>query len=166
MQMSESCHTHEWVMSHTWMSQDSRINESRHTPHFLSPCARKLSGWVMPHTWMSHVMQKTESHHAHVWVMSRTWMSHVTCINESCTHLTSYLLALESSRGESCHTHEWVMSCKRLSHIMHMYELCHACKWVASHALWVTSHTSLLVSLPSKPLWMSHDTHMSESCHT
>ena len=29
--MNESCHTHEWVMSHTWMSHVRYTNESYHT---------------------------------------------------------------------------------------------------------------------------------------
>ena len=37
--MNESCHAHEWVMSHTWMSHVTHMNESCHTHE-----------WVMSHT--------------------------------------------------------------------------------------------------------------------
>jgi len=38
----EECHTHEWVMSHLWMSHVTHMNESCHTYE-----------WVMPHTYMN-----------------------------------------------------------------------------------------------------------------
>ena len=62
--MNESCHTHEWVMSHIWMSHVTHMNESCHTHE-----------WVMSHTWMSHVTHINESCHTHEWVMSHTWMN-------------------------------------------------------------------------------------------
>jgi len=42
----------EWVMSHTWMSHVTHMNESCHTHE-----------WVMSHTWMSHVTHMNESCH-------------------------------------------------------------------------------------------------------
>ena len=36
--INESCHTHEWDMSHLWMSHDTHMNETRHTYE-----------WVMSH---------------------------------------------------------------------------------------------------------------------
>ena len=41
---NESCHTHQWVMSHTRMIHVTHTNESCHTHE-----------WVMSHTRMSHV---------------------------------------------------------------------------------------------------------------
>ena len=63
--MDESCHTYEWVMSHSWMSHVTLMNESCQTHE-----------WVMSHIWMSHA--------THMNVSCNTWMSHVTHMNESC----------------------------------------------------------------------------------
>jgi len=48
--MDESCRTHEWVMSHTWMSHVAPMNES---------C--RSHEWVMSHTWMSHVAPNSKT---------------------------------------------------------------------------------------------------------
>ena len=76
--MSKVCHTHGWVMSHTWMSHVTHMDESG-----------------MSHTWMNHVSYKSvvsrmkESCHTYEWVMSHIWMSHVTYMNDP--HLTNEL---------------------------------------------------------------------------
>jgi len=73
----ESCHTHEWVMSHIWLS---------HVTHTqISPIA------TMSHTWMSHVTHMRESCHIYTWVMSHIGY---TCMNEWC-HAYTHV----------CHTH-------------------------------------------------------------
>jgi len=76
---SESCHTYEWVMSHTRCSHITRIGEWCHTYE-----------WVVSHTWVSHVTHANESCHTYEfthtneschaceWVMSRVQMRHVT----------------------------------------------------------------------------------------
>ena len=79
--MNESCHTHSWVMSHTWMSHVTQMNESCRTHE-----------WVMSHTWMRHVSHTHESSHTYKCVMSQISMHHVTRMNAS------------------FHTYEWVMS--------------------------------------------------------
>jgi len=58
--MNESCRTHEWVMSHIWMSHVAHMNESCRTHE-----------WVMSHIWMSHIWI------SHI-CKSHVWMSHVT----------------------------------------------------------------------------------------
>jgi len=123
----ESCHTYEWVMSHTWMSHVTHTHESCHTHE-----------WVMSHIWMSHITHINESCHTHEWVMSHTWMSHVTQMS----HVTH--------THESCHTCEWVMSrvwimshkCMVgvmshiwMSHVTRMKESCHTYEGVTSHML-------------------------------
>jgi len=79
--MNGSCHTHEWVMSRTWMGHVTHMNGSCHAHE-----------WVMSHTWMGHVTHMNGSCHTHEGVMSHTWRGHVTHMNWS------------------CHTHEWIMS--------------------------------------------------------
>jgi len=112
------------------------------------------------HIWMSHVTDE--------WVMSHIWMSHVTY-----EWVTSHM-------NESCHmwmspvTYEWVMS--------HMNEACHiwmshvTYECVMSHVnesrhtrshvtLWVMSHIwRVLEALVDQRMWMSHVTHIIESC--
>jgi len=44
--MNESCHTHEWVMSHTWMSHVTHMNESCHTHEWvLIIISSKICTW-------------------------------------------------------------------------------------------------------------------------
>ena len=62
------CLSHEWVMSHTWMSHVSQMHESRHTYKTSSSEHRVYClshEWVMSHTWMSHVTRMYESRHIH-----------------------------------------------------------------------------------------------------
>jgi len=47
--MNDSCHTHEWVMSHTWKSHVTHMNESCHTHE-----------WVMSQLWRSHRQEELE----------------------------------------------------------------------------------------------------------
>jgi len=93
-----SCHTHEWVMLHTWMSHVTHMNESCHTDE-----------WVMSHRWMDHITHMTHycklTHYCRL-VVSHTWLSHATYMNES------------------CHTHEWVMSHIWMDHITHITHYC------------------------------------------
>ena len=85
-------------------------------------------------------------------------MSHVTHINESCHTYEPFTC---THVNQSCHTYQWFMSheihvytygyvmCTHTNESGHTYESCHTC------IRWVTSHT-----------WISHVTHMNESCHT
>jgi len=132
----ESCHTYEWVMSHTWISQVTHMNESCH-PH----------EWVMSHTWMSHVTHRNAS----CLTLKRTpaalhvRMSNVTHIDESChTHASS-------------HTYEWVTSHTCMILVTLMNESYHICKRVISHLRADPSHLGMgTSSLPR----------INESCHT
>ena len=69
------CHTHELVMSHTWMSHATHMNEF--VTHMNESC--HTHEWVLSHTWMSHVTHMDESCHTHEWVMSHTWMRSTGC---------------------------------------------------------------------------------------
>ena len=80
--MNESCHTCEWVMSHTiWMSHVTHMNATWHT------CAESFHTYesVILHIRMSHVT------HANV-VMSHMWM----CESESSSKGTHYGVATNS----------------------------------------------------------------------
>ena len=103
--VSESCHTHQWVMSHVWVS------------HVGVSC--QTYEWVMSHVWVSHV---GEPCHTYEWVMSHVWVSHV---GESC-HTYEWVMShvWVSHVGESCHICEWVITHMWVSHVTHSYELC------------------------------------------
>ena len=59
--LNESCHPHEQVVSHIWMSHVTHMNKSCYAYE-----------WVMSQTyWMSRVTHTNESCHTHEWVMSR-----------------------------------------------------------------------------------------------
>jgi len=112
--------------------------------------------------WISHVTCE--------WVMSyvnescHMWMSHVTCewvmshVNESC-----HMWMSTSRHNESCHIYEWVMS--------HVNES----SWRTSQGHRETKqrreqnigqprHVTYVWAMSN--IWMSHVTHMNESCHT
>jgi len=143
----ESCHTHEWVMSHTWMSYFTHMNESCHTYE-----------WVMSHKRMSDrnplfasTVFSDESCHTYECVMSHTWLSHVTHMNES------------------CHTHEWVMSHTWTSHITHRNTSCHTHECVMS-GIWMhqshlymrhVTHINVNVTHMSH-VWTTHEWHVQQ----
>jgi len=76
--MNESCHTHEWVRSHTQISHATRTNEQchpRHVTYTKKSCdthdVTTVTCWVMSHVihmnvwWvMSHVIHKNVSSHS------------------------------------------------------------------------------------------------------
>jgi len=82
---NESCHTYEWVMSHTWMSHVTHMNESCHryepvTSHIWQiPITYDTSchtyECVVSHTWMSRVARMK-------WVVTHIWISGVARVNE------------------------------------------------------------------------------------
>ena len=177
-----SCHTYEWVTSHTWMSHVTRTNESHHTYTYK---------WVLSHIWMNHVTHMNESDHithvtyaymSHVAHRSYRVISHHTC--HTCIHVHI---------NESYHTYEWIMSHmwsqghrstpSRLviwiSHAAHMNESCHTYECVMPHVTmrhgthinW-SRHTyecvmsRIQISHTIHMHTKSHVTHINESCHT
>ena len=70
--MNESCHTYEWVMSHTWMSHVTHMNETQHT-----------SEWVMLHIWMRLSTLPNESCYTYEWDSAHFRMSHVSHMNKA-----------------------------------------------------------------------------------
>jgi len=148
--MDESCHTYEWVMSHT---KSVRWKKSR----WLSE--RKYESWhtykcVASHIWSRHVRHMNESCHTrglrggrHVdylgaiwlleWVMSHIYISHAPRMNGSChtrgwviSHMTSlhahvtrnesFEMSHVTSMNDSCHIHKWVISCMDESWMSHV----------------------------------------------
>jgi len=82
-----SCRTHEWVMSLSWMSHVSHLNESCLTYEWVMSHIRMSHvshEWVTSHIWISNVSHMNEPRLTFEWVMSHKWMSHVTQMNESC----------------------------------------------------------------------------------
>jgi len=143
----ESCHSYEWVMSHTWISHGKYVESCHSYPGIiLHICICMTSReswhtyeWVMSHICMSHG-EYIESCHTHKLVMANM-LSHVTHIDisfQTYAHLKS---------RESWHTYEWVMSHICMSHVTHINESCHTYKWVMSH------------------IWMSHGENI-ESCQS
>jgi len=94
-------------------------------------------------------------------------------------------LIYESHMNEACGTYKWVMSHIWMSHAAHMqtshvlHEACYSYEWGSIHKFmsytWrlVMSHTWIIVHSERRHhvvhvsyMWMSHFTHMNESCHT
>jgi len=171
---NESCHTREWVMSHTLTRhvarigymQDSKADEiwEEHVCHNESCHTREC---VMSHTWTNHVARIGYMRATSIaddiwkaflaqWVTSHMWMSHGTHVNEACRprwtrtrdwHGRCDLREVShvTRANVSCHTYEWIMSC-------------HTCRKVMSSALDVCQGLRGRWSLE----YMCHN----ESCHT
>jgi len=84
----ESCHTHAWVMSHSYMGHVTLIK------------------WVMSHAYMSHVtliqVMSHESCHNHTWVMPQSHMNHATLTHESCHAHQHAQVSIQESRRRWC----------------------------------------------------------------
>ena len=143
--MSESCHTHECVMSHIWMSRITHMNES---------CAMTIHVCAMTHSCMCH--------DSYEWVIydSHILMSHDTHMNEydipdsfmyvtRLIHIDSHTKTHVPSRLS-----EWVTSHWRMSHVTHTNE---------SHCAHIPSRLSEGVT---SHIRMSHVAHMYESRRT
>ena len=134
--MNESCHTYEWVMKHIWMSHVTHMNES---------CRN----------WTSHVMHVNGSCHTYEWVMSHIWMNRVKHTNVSC-HTKRRVIS-------ECHSTNLTKGSQNTNflralwkYIQHSAEHSNPCRLLCTYTYeWFMSH-----------IWMSHVTHMNESCHT
>jgi len=114
MNMSESCITYEWVMSHIWVNcvmYEWVVNDHLCAYDSLGPVYKWIVYWNRDHD--THVNESckflhhthmNESCHTYEWVMSKIWTSHVKHI------------------GESCHTYGWVISHIWVSHVTHINE--------------------------------------------
>jgi len=109
--MNESCHTHEWVMSHMQV-EGSDGELIRH----------KI---VMLHIWMSHV--------TYDWVMSHVWHADER-VRVSVAHIHDHITHM----NESCHSYIVGRIRRRVNppqdrHVTHMNESCHTYECVMSH---------------------------------
>ena len=98
--MNESCHTYQWVMSHTWMSHVAHMNESCHTNGSVTSHGNTLQ-YTATHC---NTLQHTATHY-NEWVNShmdhtkRAWaMSHT---DESC-HILVQKWYEESAYARIC----------------------------------------------------------------
>ena len=69
--MYELYHTHKWIMSRTWMTHVTNMNEACH--NVIESC--QTYEWVMLHVLMRHVTHVTS--HTYEWVVSPVWVVHV-----------------------------------------------------------------------------------------
>ena len=153
--MNESCDTHEWVTSYTWLRLVTFIGKvvniclgfsvnlvykfkgkpgtTSVKPDFnnLGLKFHRGSQWVSVLSWLNLKENKDYFSCEH------TWRSHYTHMNESChTHerLTSYTwMSRVTHVNDSCHIHQRVMSHIWTSHVTQMNESCHIYEWVMSH---------------------------------
>ena len=152
---NESCHTHEWIMSHAWISSTESCvthmtsrNESRDT-------------YEMSHS-VSHVPAMERGHQVDARACTRTWRD---VLHEDVTRtwfVMSHVTHMSERHRVICHTHDqsqWLTS-----HI-----------WNESRPTWISHVTyEWIMSRMNewRHVWMSHVTyewvtsHMNESCHT
>jgi len=118
--MNESCHIHEWVILHTWVSQTFVFRKSIfkgvtwptcmcYGTHRIVLCC--THEWVFQHIWMRRVKHMNESCHTHEWassssneskfvkwLMSHTCMSHGTHMKESWNSHETFLWSIAFSK--------------------------------------------------------------------
>ena len=106
--MNESCLTHEWVMSHTWMSHVSHMNESCLTHEWVMSRIFETQSQLHDISFQIRAM----SHVTYDRVTSQSWMSHVTQRVGWTIYAGGFGSGgwVTSRITESCHKHEWVMS--------------------------------------------------------
>ena len=188
--MNKSCHTHGYVMSHSWISHAtltnmsihtwmsdfthggviSNMNESCHTyQRFIDPTLRVVMNESC-HVWMSHVTYE--------WGMSRmneachVWMSHVmyewgmSRMNESCHTYQWFIDPTLWVCAISQITYEWVMSPLNVPRHIRMIHVTHTNQSHQIHYEGVMSRMN-----ESCHVWMNDVTYewimsrMHESCH-
>jgi len=137
--MKVSCHTNEWVMSHTWVSH-SHMSESRlayecvkshikvrHVSHMNESCVtqkfRCAAPRVIPSECIKFQSRMSEScltwewvshvSHENEWVMSHIWMSHITRRMLDVVRLEPF------NMNHFSLLHEWVLSRTWTSHLTH-----------------------------------------------
>jgi len=107
--MHESRHTYEWVMTHVWMSHDTRMNASCELWCIASHDSFTCMIWLifvyyMTHaciwhdydsfmcmTWLIHVCDMTHSCVRHVSFMCVSWLIHVCDMTHSCIWHDSFM---------------------------------------------------------------------------
>jgi len=109
--------------------------------------------------WVSHVMHMDESCLSSMNICMRViWVSHVRHVYVSCF----------SNMNESCVTCEWVMSLQcEYTYESHMSESCHAHgRVITLKNLWTMQQQPLFLCLLicMTVIWMSHVSHVNESC--
>jgi len=89
--LNESCHIHQWVMSHIWMSHLTIVK------------------WITPNTWMRHV--------THVYVTLHIWINHAAFLLTPAHRL--WLFHNKQIRiNNAAHVNASYQNCRR--HITHM----------------------------------------------
>ena len=94
-------------------------------------------------TWLIHIWNMTHSYVGHDSCTCVPWLIHMCDMTHSCAWHDSSMCVTELS----CHTYEWVM--------LYIYRRTFSLTCPPIWYEWVMSH-----------IWMSHVTHMNESCHT
>jgi len=127
--MKESCRTCERVISHTWRSRVTDIQESRRSDRYKgdTPAVVRVyffhPWYIQHHIWRSHIAQVKKSCRTYGGVMSHIWRSRVTHMKETlpllsvsiCVYLINSMLhqvqrSHVAHMKESCRTYEGVMS--------------------------------------------------------
>jgi len=156
------CQLHEWVMSVTWRSHVTYMNESCH-----------LYEWVMAVTWTSQII------HA---LTSRTERIHTFHVMHELTLRTEMLMVVVyvTCMNKRCRLREWDMSVTWMSHVSYMTGSCHLHEWVMSR-IWTSHVIHALASRAERKctchviheltlrtdilMVVVHVTYMNESCH-
>jgi len=158
--MNESCCTHEWVVSHVWMSHVTHMNESC--------CAYEWHHESAPYEWVTQT-HLNESH-VHIW-MSHEWMTQRVTHNESLIVSYTYEWVTnewhheyERVANEWNNEYEWHNELLQKKPVLFL-TLCVIHIWM-SHVTYIWTiyftHTPRVRSA-----FCRHDiTHINESCHT
>ena len=144
---NEPCRTYEGAMSRIRISHVTRIDETCDTAD------RFMSYMHVKHIKKPHLgdVSTLMCRPTHEWVMAHISLSHDTRRNESRYTRISHITHM----NQSYHTYRSVMGHIWKRHVIN------ACETRQEPTTWRCQHTRV-----SFNPWMSHDTHMNESCHT
>ena len=144
LHVNESCHTYEWVMSHTWRSHVSHVSDSslseaststlhkRDTPVTHSPPCQTCE-WVMLQMWTTLATPSRGKHiyNTYMWhtndpwpTLSNLWMGHVTHVKDF-----HHTFPGQAHLHHINVTHKWIAA----HHVKLVNGSCHKCKGLPPH---------------------------------
>jgi len=191
--MKESCHTHEWAMSHTWMSHVAHTKEPHNVTHATllyvqsdSFLCVTLSDSFVCTAWLIHMcdihpFERVMPHCVTLLYVRRdsficvcvcvahsyVWHPYESFICVTFTHVSIHMIHSYMWRSpiHMCDVHPFICVCVYVW-LMHMCDIHTTHSYVWHSPTWLIHMRIIHPSEREMPhVWTSHVTHTSESCH-
>ena len=135
-----------------------------HVSHVNESCV--TCEWVMCHMWMSHVSHVNESHTYE--------SSNVTYLNESCHARISWRVQAATQRAPPSCNRVWQCAAAMCCSVLQRVAACCSvlqrgvvcCSNIKGTTIVQSNDSRHTFELVMSHMWMSHVTHVNDSCHT